>query len=474
MPKFFASSTGLLKTRQIDEHVHPSVLKTLKADGDVHPPPMEAAIVGTESPYLPQDVLIQILALLETPDLVRAGSVCSSWRAAYTSLCITGDCRVQQTPCLLYTSESTDAREAGLYSLAEKKAYTLTLPDPPIRSRYIIGSSFGWIITADERSELHLLNPITSEQIALPSVTTIEQVEPVFDGKGTVCNYKYLWYTGEYVISDTPSVFPLNELREFLFYKAFLSSDPSMGSYFVVLIHNPHSQLSFARAGDDEWTWLPPHTYYDDCLFKDGLLYASTLSGEIHTFDLCAPLVEANVVLGEMKDYLFEKIYTVQAPSGELLQIWRSLFPPKGDEEDENDSDFEPELDDDSHLCNTFTINVHKVDLTSKELVEINSLGQNALFVGHNQSLFLSAEEYPQLKANHVYFTDDDFLYITFRKNSRRDIGVLDLENSSREEIVSPQLWSNWPNPLWLVPNPRRMSSASCKYMCCHGIGTST
>ncbi|CAO2142095.1 unnamed protein product [Urochloa humidicola] len=410
MPKFFASSPGLLKTRQMDEHVHP--------------PLMQAATVGTESPYLPQDALIQILALLETPDLVRAGSVCSSWRAAYTSLCITGDCRVQQTPCLLYTSESTDAREAGLYSLAEKKAYTLTLPDPPIHSRYIIGSSFGWIITADERSELHLLNPITSEQIALPSVTTIEQVEPVFDDKGTVCNYKYLWYTGEDVISDTPSVFPLSELRESLFYKAFLSSDPSMGSYFVVLIHNPQSQLSFARAGDDEWTWLPPHTYYVDCLFKDGLLYASTLSGEIHTFDLCAPLVEANVVLGEMKDYLFEKIYTVQAPSGELLQIWRSLFPPLGDEENENDSDFESELDDDSHLCNTFTIN---------------------------------------LKANHVYFTDDDYLYITFRKNSRRDIGVLDLENNSREEIVSPQLWSNSPNPLWLVPNPRRMSSASCE-----------
>ena len=60
----------------------------------------------------------------------------------------------------------------------------MTLLDPPIRSRYIIGSSFGWIITADGRSELHLVNPITSEQIALPSVTTIGQVKPVFDDEG--------------------------------------------------------------------------------------------------------------------------------------------------------------------------------------------------------------------------------------------------------------------------------------------------
>ncbi|CAL4992381.1 unnamed protein product [Urochloa decumbens] len=372
LPKLFASSPGLLKTCQMDEPVH-----------------------GTD---LPQDILTHIFALLETPDLVRAGAVCSSWRAAYTSMCITGHCRLNQTPCLLYTSESGSASAMGLYSLAEKKAYTLTLPDP-------------------------------SGMVA--------------DG--------------------SPSTFAPSELRNYLFYKAFLSSDPCSGDYFVVLIHNPHSQLSFARAGDDKWTWLPPHTYYEDCLFNDGLLYASTLSGEIHAFDLGAPVVEASIVLGRVKDYLLERIYIVQAPSGELLQIWRSLVPPQGDEEDENDSDIEPELNDDSQLCNTFTINVHKVDLTSKDLVEISSLGQNVLFLGHNQSLFLSAEEYPQLKANHVYFTDDDFMYITWHKNNRRDIGVFDLGNNSSEEIVSPQLWSNWPTPLWLIPNPRRMSSACCK-----------
>jgi len=83
-------------------------------------------------------------------------------------------------------------------------------------------------------------------------------------------------------------------------------------------------------------------------------------------------------------------------------------------------------------------------------------LGQNVLFLGHNQSLCLHAEEYPQLKANHVYFTDDDYLYTTGFKNNRRDIGVFDLENNSSEEITTPQLWSNWPTPVWLIPNPRR------------------
>ncbi|CAN6363209.1 unnamed protein product [Urochloa humidicola] len=413
------------------------------------------------SPEMPQDILRRIFATLEIPDLVRAGSVCSSWRAAYTGLCNTGNCRLQQTPCLLYITESTDAREAGMYSLAEKKAYTLTLPDPPIRSRYIIGSSFGWIITADERSELHLLNPITGEQIALPSVTTIEQVKPVFDDEGAVCNYEYWWYTGEDVISDTPSVFPLSELRDFLFYKAFLSSDPSTGGYFVVLIHNPRWQLSFSRAGDDKWTWLPPHIFYEDCLFKEGLLYASTKIGEIHTFNLGAPAVTQKVFLDKVKDLYFERIYIVQGSCGELLQIWRSDAVPHGDDEDESDSDLELELDHDKHVSNTSAVTIHKVEPTSKKIVKISSLGQNVLFLGHNQSLCLHAEEYPQLKANHVYFTDDEYIYTAGFKNNRRDIGVFDLENNSSEEITTPQLWCNWPTPVWLIPNPRRMNLAS-------------
>nr|TKW01294.1 hypothetical protein SEVIR_8G170300v2 [Setaria viridis] len=366
---------------------------------------------------------MDIFALLETPDLVRAGSVCASWRAAYTSLCATEHCKLQRTPCLLYTSESIGEKAM------EKKAYTLTLPDPPIRTREVIGSSYGWIITADERSELQLVNPITGDQIALPSVTTIEQVDPIFDDAGTLCNYEYLWYTGDHWIHDKPSILDLSKLRDMLFYKAFLSSDPSTGDYFVVLIHNPRCQLSFARAGDNEWTWLPPHTCYEDCQFQGGLLYATTDVGEIHVFDLSAPAVTMKIVLERVKWSASDRVYIVQAPSGELLQITRS----NGVLEEEYD------LDPSTLPNKTNRIKAHKVDLTSEKLVvEVDTLGENVLFIGRNQSLCLCAKEYPQLKPNHAYFTDDDFLDVT------------------NKEIVSPQLWSNSPTPVWLVPNLRR------------------
>ena len=137
----------------------------------------------------------------------------------------------------------------------------------------------------------------------------------------------------------------------------------------------------------------------------------------------------------------------VQAPSGEVLQIRRITT---GSGEQFNELPLK-----------TDTIEVHKVDLTSEKLlVEVDTLGENVLFIGRSQSLCLCVKEYPQLKPNHAYFTEDNSLSVTSFKHLRRDMGEFDLENNMNMEIVSPQLWSNSPTPVWLVPNPRRMSLA--------------
>ncbi|XP_051190847.1 F-box protein At5g25290-like [Lolium perenne] len=184
-------------------------------------------MAGT-SPELPQDILMVIFATLEIPDLVRAGSVCSSWHSAYRRL--RKHYKRAQTPCLIYTSKSGGENVACLYSLAENRVYKLTLPEPPISTRYLIGSSLGLLVTVDNRSEMHLVNPITREQIDLPSVSTIEQ-------------------------------------------------------------------LSFARTGDDSWTWLPPYMHYHDCIYKDGLLCAATRLGEIHGFNLSSTMVTMKIIM---------------------------------------------------------------------------------------------------------------------------------------------------------------------------------
>ena len=55
------------------------LLKKFQKGEHFHPPVMELKIAAKTLPVLPQDVLMTIFATLEIPDLVRAGSVCSSW-----------------------------------------------------------------------------------------------------------------------------------------------------------------------------------------------------------------------------------------------------------------------------------------------------------------------------------------------------------------------------------------------------------
>ncbi|GJN30860.1 hypothetical protein PR202_gb19198 [Eleusine coracana subsp. coracana] len=181
----------------------------------------------------PQEILTDIFALLEFPDLVRVGSVCSSWNSAYTSICSFGQYKCSQAPCLIYTSESAGDHVAFLYSLVEKRSYKLTLPDLHIQRRYLIGSSHGWLVTADDRSEMHLVNPVTSEQISLPSVITIEQVTPILDEAGAICRYRFSRHTAEAIMGPS-STYSLSASRDHLFHKALLFYDTSAGSYFVM------------------------------------------------------------------------------------------------------------------------------------------------------------------------------------------------------------------------------------------------
>ncbi|TVU24943.1 hypothetical protein EJB05_27414, partial [Eragrostis curvula] len=417
-PKIFAFAPSLLKTLQSDhEHVDPSS-------------PMEEATVNRESLELPVDILTEIFALLQSLTWC-ARAVCAPrgtlHSPAYAALGgIHGSRR----------RASSTRPNLPVTTLAENRVYKLTLPEPPIRSRNLIVSSNGWLVTADERSELHIINPITGQQIALPSVTTIEQVKPLFDYAGAVQDYKLSQYIGEYVLGY-PDIFPLDKLRDKLYEKAFLFSDSSTRSFIVVLIHNP-----ICKEIPNGHGCRQAQTIIYDCIYVD-----VTSTGRIDAFDLAGPVFLRKVIINGTKFYNYEHMYLVQAPTGDLLQVWREQdVIPVGDVDDEDAVRDLSEL-----IRGTRKMMLYKVDVATKELVQINSLHGHVLFLGHNQSSFLSAEKYPQLKANHVYLTDNEG-GLALWKSNRRDIGIFNLENNTIEEITPSQFWCTWPAPI-LVQN---------------------
>lgn len=48
---------------------------------------------------------------------------------------------------------------------------------PQAKGRKIIGSAHGWLVTAAEDGEFHVLNPFTGVQIALPPKPTFQSVK---------------------------------------------------------------------------------------------------------------------------------------------------------------------------------------------------------------------------------------------------------------------------------------------------------
>jgi hypothetical protein len=114
-----------------------------------------------------------------------------------------------------------------------------------------------------------------------------------------------------------------------------------------------------------------------------------------------------------------------------------------------------------SVFWDTTKFRIYEVEAVGSKLKEINCLPDHVLILGHNESLCLSAEEYPSLRKNHAYFTDDNMLWTLGFKNNHRDMGILNMDDNSKEELILSQHYSNLPAPIWITPDLRNMKLAS-------------
>ncbi|KAF2919738.1 hypothetical protein DAI22_08g158300 [Oryza sativa Japonica Group] len=388
---------------------------------ELPPPPPPPPAAGRDWSDLLADMVDTVLCKLELPDFIRTAAVCTCWRAPALDLRRRGVYSFPRTPCLLYIPAAAAAnggsstRSAELYCLADERPYTVTLPDPPIAERSIVGSSHGWLVTADARSELHLLNPATREQIELPPIATLEQVRPILEAAGDggdLRGYEVSFYDGDMREYRAPGIYRPDELCDLLNIKAILSCDPSSsssrrrgggggeggedgcGGCIVLLIYHVYQQPSFARVGDDkQWHWITTSSYYwspySDIAYRDGAFYAMNLLGGIHRYDIHHSRATRTVVLTDTLGYTLHHAYMAWTPSSG--DVWRLTHLPEDEEE-----------------LRTVGFHVYKVDFDSQDVVPIDSLGDEALFIGHNGTLCLSTKDYPALLPNHVYFTDDD------------------------------------------------------------------
>nr|XP_011459665.1 PREDICTED: uncharacterized protein LOC105350026 [Fragaria vesca subsp. vesca] len=82
-------------------------------------------------------------------------------------------------------------------------------------------------------------------------------------------------------------------------------------------------------------------------------------------------------------------------------------------------------------LCRTRSFRVYKIDQNNNNLVPLNNLGDQLLFIGDAGSTSLPASIFPGVERNCVYFTTNTFwdMELTRRTYKSREIGVFYLDN---------------------------------------------
>ncbi|XP_062152147.1 uncharacterized protein LOC133860585 [Alnus glutinosa] len=365
-------------------------------------------------------------------------------------------------PLMMIPSDEKDEDGRSLcrfYDYLNEKVVNTNIKIPEeVEHAICVGSSHGWLAYISRLDcSVFLWSPFTaSPLISLPPIHTLpfitvipreevdeENPDDVLERyKGDTLHYK--WKTAyesdddflpdfgfkvEWDYPDqsksfytrSPKRLILNLIRKIVF-----SSVPTSDDCIVVALPglSTHRSIAFCKPGDKSWTFVEPplKKYYDivDVIhFKDQLFYTITSSG--HTLyaydlaDLSSPksyLVKTSLEyfrlpLSSLEEYTRryewcqERYYLVES-LGDLLWV-RRIFT--------NYMNGDGEIIFNYKLLKfpdqTIMFDVYRLDFSQNTWKYIKCIGDQSLFLGTNQSLSLPARDFPSLKANCIYFTDD-------------------------------------------------------------------
>ncbi|KAK3000082.1 hypothetical protein RJ639_023784 [Escallonia herrerae] len=380
----------------------------------------------------------------------------------------------QQPPWFLVARDPELFRDIGssycFYSLVEDRIIEISRNEvgPDVEPR-VVGSSHGWLACVNPLDcDFYLTNPIRGRVLRLPPVSTLPCMvaEP-----GLFC-------------SRTPK-----EWSRLIIKKVITSSGEDN---CTVMIIDGHSQsLAFCRPGDITWTALDgPLEQFDQIAYsaQQNLFYALTNNLSFEAWDLgdsgfaCQirhPIVEEIMVENPFNphegkseewitkcevdsDFLFYLV--VDPSSGDLLYLMRYYsFVRKDGSFNSEDRHYRFPL---GVPTKTFNFQVFRLKLGGETAIgeHLKCIGDRALFIGLNHSFCLSARDFPQLRPNSVYFTDDiprlpsdrpDSVVFFRHFYSGEDIGVFNLEDDTVTPCHHPGYKNTFMSTtVWFTPNP--------------------
>ncbi|KAF5186608.1 hypothetical protein FRX31_023806 [Thalictrum thalictroides] len=403
---------------------------------------------------LNEDLLEEIVLRLGSfNDYLRLSLVCKVWQSILSK-------RLKNLPttlpCLMLPYDKKDDTHCDFFSIFTGeggKVYNLQVPEA--LNTLCIGSSKGWLVRLEDGPSIRLINPLTSIQFELPPIYTFPNVlEYCPERTGEEYTIQMAYY-------ESYLNFPISlaKMKHKLIHKVVLSSSPiTDNNCFAMAIYGDRFKLACCRLGDDRWKsiegeWNP----FEDVMHYDGKFYAVDYQGMVIVLPdeeieaKSAPKAEHFARLPSEYKFSLHKLYLVISCDGELLIVDRDI--------EETQSKFYETVD-----FKIFKLN--KNSETKSRWCEVETLGEQVLFLGINESFSISSHHLVQCsrKGNCIYFTDDDYeSQDHLRQNvAGSDLGVfyLNREKTRFQTLPLPLQGYNgrrkriWPPPIWLMPNP--------------------
>jgi len=234
--------------------------------------------------------------------------------------------------------------------------------------------------------------------------------------------------------------------EKFFVRKVVLSTNPTSNEFTALAIYGEFEELAFCTSGDKKWTKLKVPRFGEDVMSHEGKFYVLTDRREVWISDATS-LPKMMRIAPPPPRCVPNACWLVRMTSGELAfaNIKFKWKPIVGDPEGR-----------DYYKAAHFV--VFTLDQTQLKWTVVTSIGDDAFFIGKNNSLSISSQNLPTgWKHNCIYFSDAYTEGHIDGIVGGYDNVTYNLENRRIESIpgyvISDSLLVS-PAPIWVIPNP--------------------
>jgi hypothetical protein len=245
-----------------------------------------------------------------------------------------------KVPWLLLPGDKPETVQ--LFSIADRRGATVPAPKPALRDHLVVGSSHGWLATADARGQIYLVNPSTGEQHKLPHLSTMGVFLPsTYYHDFSLVNDRFLAiryghgapFNGHWEAHARTTSYAAYQMRTLFCRKVVHSSSPVRpGTYAVMLVTEWRIRApAFATADDPVWRLARSRDGVEDAIHHDGQFHSVSYAGVVEAWQRDADsgayistAVAPRLAVEEHKEEGREpacRKYLAAAPDGRLMVV---------------------------------------------------------------------------------------------------------------------------------------------------------